>query len=332
MKTILVVLVLAAAVQAERKSLKEWKTMSHAQRLAQMRQDCPEINDVNDVELGLNLAVTIDDNVSKPPTDFDTGVTCMSGRSLNHFKSLQTLTLKEEAKNRPKSNAPSRRRRQAVPATYDARPLGLTGPVLNQGNCGSCWTFSAAGAMEGAIKKKTGTLPALSQQNMVDCVTASNGCNGGWMGDAFDYSKTNGGIDNSTVYKYLAVKQSTCKYTTTGNVLPKMTNYNYTTQGDETDLKIQLYNRGVISVAMQAGTTEFQNYVGGIYSCTNFTGVDHGVLLVGYGTNTTSGQDFWIVKNSWGPNWGEQGYFRVIRNKGSSLACGIPDYAHYPII
>ena len=152
------------------------------------------------------------------------------------------------------------------------------------------------------------------------------------MGDAYDYDRTNGGIQNSTVYKYLAVKQATCKYTTTGNVLPKMTSYAYTKEGDEADLKIQLYNRGVVAVAMQAGTTEFQNYAGGIYSCTNFTGVDHGVLLVGYGTNTTSGQDFWIVKNSWGPNWGEQGYFRVLRNKGSALACGTPDYANYPII
>jgi len=256
----------------------------------------------------------------------------MSGRSKDHFRSLQKVKVPESAKNRPKSEAPIRRRRQAVPASYDARTLGLVGPVLNQGNCGSCWTFSATGAMEGVIKKKTGTLPSTSQQNLVDCVTASNGCDGGWMGDAYDYDRTNGGISNATVYKYLAVKQATCKYTTTGNVLPKMSNYAYTIQGDETDLKNQLFTRGVMAVAMQASGTGFQNYVGGIYSCANFTAVDHGVLLVGYGTNTTSQQDYWIVKNSWGTSWGEQGYFRVLRNKGSALACGIPEYANYPII
>lgn len=333
MKTILVVLALAVvAVQAERKHLKEWKLMGPLERLKEHRQNCPENEDVPDPELTLNLGLAIDDGLTLKDTDFETGVTCMSGRSKESFKSLLTVKVPEHAKNRPKSEAPSRRRRQAVPASYDARTLGLVGPVLNQGNCGSCWTFSATGAMEGAIKKKTGTLPSLSQQNLVDCVTASSGCNGGWMIDAYNYDKSNGGVDNSTVYTYLAKQQASCKYTKTGNVLPTMTSSNYTNQGDETDLKNQLFARGVIAVAVQAGTTAFQNYVGGIYSCTNYTGVDHGVLLVGYGSNTTSGQDYWIVKNSWGTSWGEQGYFRVLRNQGSSLACGIPDYANYPII
>jgi len=323
---------LAVAAQAQRKSVKEWKGMGPLQRLAHIRQNCPENEDISDTDVNINLALTIDNSLAEPTIDFETGVTCMSARSKDSFKSLQTATAPEAAKNRPKNPAPSRRRRQAVPASYDARTLGLVGPVLNQGNCGSCWTFSATGAIEGAIKKKTGTLPSTSQQNLVDCVTASNGCNGGWMTDAYDYDRTNGGIDNSTVYKYLAVKQTTCKYSPTGNVLPKTTSYNYTAQGDETDLKNQLYNRGVIAVAMQAGTTAFQNYVGGIYSCANFTAVDHGVLLVGYGTNATTQQDFWILKNSWGTSWGESGYFRVLRNKGSSLGCGIPDYANYPII
>jgi len=352
MKTILVVLALAVAVQASKigdilslpseikaewnKDKTAWKKMSPEERVKEHRKNCPDMTEISEGDLTLNLGINIEDSIAHQNPDFETGVTCMSGRSLKGLKDLLKVNPTEDAKNRPHGEAPSRRRRQAAaaPASYDARTLGLVGPVLNQGNCGSCWTFSATGAIDGAIKKKTGTLPSTSQQNLVDCIktSSSDGCNGGWMTDAYDYDRTNGGIDNSTVYKYVAAKQTSCKYTTTGNVLPKTTSFAYTKQGDETDLKTQLFNQGVIAVAMQAGTTAFQNYVGGIYSCSNFTGVDHGVLLVGYGTNATTAQDFWIVKNSWGPTWGEQGFFRVLRNKGSSLDCGIPDYANYPII
>jgi len=338
MKAFLVVLALTVAVgaQGQRKSLKEWKGMGPLQRLAHVRDNCPENKDISDEEITTNLALNIDAGTAVQNMEFETGVTCMSARSPASFKGLQTLVVPEQAKNRPESDAPSRRRRQTVPATYDARTTGLVGPVLNQGNCGSCWTFSATGAMEGAIKKKTGTLPSMSQQNLVDCVTASNGCNGGWMTDAYNYNKANKGSDNATVYPYLATKQTTCKYTTNGNVLPNMTSFAYTKQGDEADLKIQLYTRGVIAVAIQAGDTAFGNYVGGIYSCPSFTAVDHGVLLVGYGTdaatNTTAAQDFWLLKNSWGTGWGEQGYFRIVRNKGTNSSCGIPQYANFPLI
>lgn len=305
--------------------------MNPVDRVKHIRDNCPEHTDMTDAEIQLNLEATIQNGEMFQNTDFETGVNCRSAMSHKAHKALQTVQVPDAAKNRPRGPV-GRVRRQAVPASYDARQSGLVGPVLNQGQCGSCWTFSATGAMDGAIAKKTGKLSATSQQNLVDCVTASSGCNGGWMTDAYDYSNKNNGVDNSTVYPYLAKQQTSCKYTTVGNVLPKMSNYNYTAQGDETDLKNQVYARGVIAVAIQASDTAFQNYKSGVYSCSNFTGVDHGVLLVGYGTNTTSGQDYWIVKNSWGTTWGESGYVRILRNKGSSLACGLPDYANYPLI
>ncbi|XP_074601850.1 cathepsin L-like [Brevipalpus obovatus] len=213
----------------------------------------------------------------------------------------------------------------ALPASVDWRTKGIVTEVKDQGNCGSCWAFSAVASMESAHAQSTGKLVELSEQNLVDCSGPEGdmGCNGGLMDNAFNYTITNGGIDTETSYPYVGEDEN-CEFNK-ANVGLTLKSYTDVPSGDESSLA-DAVSRGVVSVAIEA-TFELQMYSGGIYSsaCESPAQLNHGVTAVGYGTQ--DGQDFWIVKNSWGQNWGEQGYFRFA--KGQDL-CGIADAASYP--
>merc|ERR1712093_772702 len=186
-----------------------------------------------------------------------------------------------------------------LPADFDWRQKGAATHVKNQGQCGSCWSFSTTGSTEGANFLKTGRLTSLSEQNLIDCSGSygNNGCNGGLMDYAFEYIINNKGIDTEASYPYQTAQYS-CQYNPAN------------------------------SGAIDASHNSFQFYSGGVYyeSACSSTQLDHGVLAVGWGTE--NGQDYWLVKNSWGADWGLSGYIKMARNRNNN--CGIATSASYP--
>jgi cathepsin L len=216
----------------------------------------------------------------------------------------------------------------AYPDSLDWNAKGYVTPIKNQGQCGSCWSFSTTGSMEGCHMKTTGQLVSLSEQNLMDCSTpqGNQGCNGGLMTAAFAYIMTNGGIDTEASYPYTAM-DGTCQFST-ANIGSLLSIYENVTSGSEADLQAKV-NVGPTSVAMDASQDSFQFYSSGIYSdpaCSSVN-LDHGVLATGWGVDNT-GADYWIVKNSWGTDWGLDGFFWMARNDNNM--CGIATMASLP--
>ena len=210
--------------------------------------------------------------------------------------------------------------------SVDWTKKGAVQKVKNQGSCGSCWAFSAVGALEGLGAIKQGKLNDYAEQELVDCSRGygNNGCNGGLMDNAFKYVRDKG-LSLQTEYPYKAVDQS-CK--TTGSNKFKISGYTDVPANSAAQLKAAL-NKQPVSVAVQADSTVFRNYKSGVVTGTACgTSLNHGVLAVGY---ETSGTPYYLVKNSWGTTWGDNGFIRIGITDGAGV-CGIQKMASYPTL
>lgn len=220
------------------------------------------------------------------------------------------------------------------PKEVDWREKGAVAEVKNQQLCGSCWAFSATGAIEGINAIVTGKLRSVSEQELVDCDTAQDhGCHGGLMDYAFDFVVNNGGIDTEEDYPYTA-QDGQCEANRRDRHVVTIDGYEDVPANDEAALMKAVANQPV-SVAIEADQRAFQLYVGGVFDDAECgTALNHGVLVVGYGVhmNGTHEVPYWIVKNSWGPEWGDGGYIRL--RKGAEAVeglCGVAMQASFPI-
>ncbi|KAI3872828.1 hypothetical protein MKX03_019031 [Papaver bracteatum] len=216
-----------------------------------------------------------------------------------------------------------------APAFMDWRKKGVVTPVKNQRQCGSYWAFSSTGAMEGINAIVTGELISISEQELVDCDTSCEGCNGGNMDYAFEFVINNGGIDTESDYPYTA-KDGTCNITKEEKKAVTIDGYRDVAP-EENALFCSVANQP-IRVAIVASSLDFQLYTGGVYDgdcSSNPKDLDHGILIVGYGSKDD--QDYWIVKNSWGTKWGMEGYVYIKRNTDLEYGvCAINAQASYP--
>ncbi|KAG0493379.1 hypothetical protein HPP92_004373 [Vanilla planifolia] len=258
---------------------------------------------------------------------------------LNRFADLtneeyraQFLGLRSSGRRRRLAGVGSDRYRfldgESLPESIDWREKGAVNAIKDQGSCGSCWAFSATAAIEGINQIVTGDLISLSEQELVDCDRSYNeGCNGGLMDYAFEFVIANGGIDTEEDYPYTGVDGICDKIRELAHVVT-ITDYEDVPGYSEKSLQKAVAHQPV-SVSIEGSGRAFQFYSSGIFTGSCGTDLDHGVVAVGYGSE--SGSDYWIVRNSWGTSWGEDGYIRLARNIGLSFGkCGIAMEASYP--
>jgi cathepsin L len=219
---------------------------------------------------------------------------------------------------------------KGMPQAIDWRASGWVTDIKDQGQCGSCWAFSAVGAIEGQHANATGQLTSFSEQNLVDCAYdyGCEGCDGGWPEAAMRYVADNKGLDTEGSYPYSG-SDGSCAYqknqsggTVTGTV--------NVTSGDMGALYGAIATVGPISVAIDA-ESDFQFYASGVFSSTTCSSqfLDHAVLAIGYGVSPSK-QKYIIVKNSWGTDWGMDGYIYMASDTPNM--CGIASCASYPIV
>ncbi|KAK9124148.1 hypothetical protein Sjap_013750 [Stephania japonica] len=247
--------------------------------------------------------------------EFETMFTGLKASS--PFNGLTTTAPKMDVKNLPKN--------------FDWRDKGAVTEVKYQGTCGSCWAFSTTGVIEGSHFLSTGELLSLSEQQLIDCdhkcdsedtESCDQGCNGGLMTNAYKYIIEAGGIEEERTYPYVG-KPGKCKFRAE-KIAARVANFTHIPL-QENQIAANLVHRGPLAVGLNA--VFMQTYIGGV-SCPLVCwkkSLNHGVLLVGYGARGFSilrlgERPYWIIKNSWGKQWGENGYYRVCRGYGM---CGV---------
>jgi len=225
------------------------------------------------------------------------------------------------------------------PDSVDWTTKGAVTPVKNQGQCGSCWSFSTTGALEGAYEIKYGTLESFSEQELVDCDNRKNGgkdmgCNGGLMDNAFDWIAKNDGLCTEEAYPYTSGDSKTagsCDESSCTKVANSAPKSHTDVKKNSDDAMMSALAQQPVAIAIQADQKDFQLYKSGVFTGDCGSQLDHGVLAVGYGSQ--SGEDFYKVKNSWGETWGDAGYILLGRgsqyNSGAGQ-CGMLSSASYP--
>ncbi|KAF7268187.1 hypothetical protein GWI33_018649 [Rhynchophorus ferrugineus] len=216
----------------------------------------------------------------------------------------------------------------AIPTSFDWRSKGVLNAVKDQGNCGSCWAFASVAVVESAYAIKTGNLLSLSEQQLVDCARGgsyiSEGCDGGIYEDALDYVTKNG-IDSESAYPYKG-RDQTCR--PSGNPAARVSSWTDIAPNSENDIANLVATVGPIGVSLYAEPIQF--YDSGIftgYCSDSIYLVDHAVAAIGYGTE--NGINYWIIRNSWGDDWGEEGHFRIQRGANK---CAIANEAAYVVV
>jgi len=280
----------------------------------------------SDVEFSKRLAIFSDnlERVNKLNADHILiggeavhGVTKFSDLTPEEFKAMYlTYVPRNETVQRPRLELDG-----SLGSVVDWRAKGAVTAVKDQGQCGSCWAFSATEAIESYFFLKTGQLVELSPQQITSCDKVDGGCNGGWPYRAYQYVKTAGGMERASDYPYTSGTGNTgvCKFDSSKVVSGSRLNSYTSIQQSESQLQVAL-NNGPASVCVAADA--FQSYRGGILrSCPG--SIDHCVQAVGY----DSDNQYWIVRNSWNTNWGEDGYIRIAM--GQNL-CQISEDATFP--
>ncbi|KAL2622996.1 hypothetical protein R1flu_003201 [Riccia fluitans] len=268
------------------------------------------------------------EKTNKRGLTYKLGINKFADVSMDEFRRLHLGAKQEDCSatkgtHKVKSNA-------ALPEKKDWRVDGIVSPVKDQAQCGSCWTFSTTGALESAHAQATGHMVLLSEQQLVDCAGAFNnfGCGGGLPSQAFEYIRYNGGIDTEEAYPYKAA-DGVCsfKVSSVGATVYDVVNI---TAYDEDELKDAVAFQRPASIAFEV-IDGFSLYSSGVYSDPKCHSgpetVNHAVLAVGY--DTTGDIPYWIIKNSWGADWGEKGYFKMEMGKNM---CGIATCSSYPVV
>lgn len=217
-----------------------------------------------------------------------------------------------------------------LPTAVDWVAKGAVTDPKNQQQCGSCWSFATTGALEGAWQIATSKLVSLSEQQLVDCSKGDNqGCKGGSMDAAFAFLQ-NVSTCTEDSYPYTA-KDGTCAQDSCTVGIPKggVTGFK-DVEAKSLEALMEAVAQGPVAVAIEADQQAFTLYQGGVLTQTCGNKLDHGVLVVGYGTD--DGVDYWKVKNSWGASWGEEGYLRITRAIPGDGECGIQDQPTYPVV
>ena len=244
------------------------------------------------------------------------------------FTELFTVPMVGKAGNRREMKLNS----EDLPEKVDWVTAGAVTPVQNQGFCGSCWAFASTGAIESAYFLQTGDLEVLSEQQLLDCSQqfGSSGCDGGEMTDAYEYVETVGGLETAVNYPY-EEKDSKCRVENQARKYGSISGFVSIEKGNQSQLKAAVAQQPV-SVGVQANEKVWQMYETGVMDADCGQHLNHAVLIVGYGQE--QGVDYWLVKNTWGDDWGIEGYVKIKREDSDTSGglCGIALDASYPLI
>jgi C1A family cysteine protease len=306
----------------------EWKQFSHFQERFSKRYENIQELEARFQIFRTNLRNIILHNLDHTQ-NFTMGINQFTDLTPQEFKDTYIGGVKTEVGSYGCSTFSSSA--SGAPSSIDWRTKGAVTSVKDQGQCGSCWTFSSTGAVEGAWAITKGQLVDLSEQELVDCAKGvtygSNGCSGGQMQGAFKFIIQNGQCSASS-YPYTA-KDGSCQKC---SALAHISSCFDVKPNDQISLKAAVAKQPV-SVAISADTRLFQSYSGGVITSTScYTSLDHGVLVVGYGTE--NGQDYWLVKNSWSSSWGMGGYVKIARSSSTNDpgVCGIAMDPSFPVV